>query len=910
MDWTARVRAAFVGASRVPDEDILEELAQHARATYETALSAGASDLEAERRVVDLLAHWRDDAGALQRRFQASHPRAARPAMIVPPPTAGRSSLFSGHGFWQDLRYALRLLRRQPRYAFLTMLTLALGIGATTTLFSVTFGVLMRPLPWPDADRVVILKETRGGNPPRFGGFTNTAYHAWREDAKTIDSLAAWTPSTVTLTSPGDPTPMRITAATPSLFSVLGARPLLGAFFTQKDENTHVIVLSEGLWRERFGSDPGVVGKALRLDDEPYTIVGVLPDSMAYPDHQMRAIIPFVVSSPAAGSLSMFEAVAALHPGVTPAQAAAEGTSRGRSALDTGLVTMAIFGSKGAVGVTAQPLRDALTADVRSPLIVLLVAVGLLLVTATGNVASLQLVRTTTRQRELALRVALGADNARVMRQLLVESLLLGLGGGVAGLALTWALHRSMPALLPSSFPRVDAIGVDGIVLAFALIVSVGTSIVCGLLPAFRVRKQSLVAALADDGTAPVGIGIRSRTARSRMIIMSGQMAIACVLLVGASLLGRSFLLLLHADRGYDLTGVYSAFVTMSARMFPSVERRFAIADQLVTRLASTPGVTEAAFTSETPITTGGSSSAFQMKSPVTGETIQAQASPRIVSPRYFAALRIPTIAGRVFTASDTESSEPVVVVNRTFARRYLGESPLGAQLPHISDGSPNNPPIMASVIGVVDDTRYIAATTSTLPEVYFAYRQMRGKLPVQTITLIARTNGEASAVGPALQSVVREADARLTTRAAMPMEQSLLTTLARPRLYALLLTGFASFALVIAAVGLFGLLSYAVSLRSRELAIRAALGAGRSDLLWLVVRQGLTVMLAGLVAGLLAAASLTRVLSTQLYGVTPYDAITFLVVPLLLLVVGAIACIIPARRAATLDPLQVFRRV
>lgn len=914
MEWRDRIRAAFAHTASAPDDDVIEELAQHAQTTHEAALAAGAAREDADARVADLIERWRRDPDSLRHR---SH-RGSRAPAIEPPPNgpprttsvpAARTDASSRFaGLMQDVRYAMRLLRRQPRQALLTVVTLALGIGATTALFSVTFGVLMKPLAWPTAERIVVLKETRGGNLPRFGAFTNTAFLAWREEATTVERLAAWTTRAVTLTGAGDPEPMRVTAANASLFAVLGARPLIGTFFDTSDEQSPVVVIAERLWRERFGASPSVLGQAIRLDDEPYTIVGVLPDALAFPDRQARAIVPYAVPPVNGNALSLFSAVAALRPGATAAQASAEGTARGRQAKDTGLTTMAIFGNNGPIAIEAQPLAESLTADVRRPLIILLIAVGLLLVTATANVASLQLARTTTRHREMALRVALGADHARVMRQLLVESLSLGIGGGAAGLALAALLHRALPALLPANFPRADDVHVDAVVLTFALLVSVGTSIVCGVLPAFRVRRLNLVEALTVDGTtAPVGAGTRSRIARSRMVIMTGQVAIACILLVGASLLGRSFLALLNADRGYDPSDVLSARLTMPAKMFPAPQRRFAIVDQVLSRLADVPGVAEAAFTSEIPLTAGGSTSAFTLRSP-TGEVTKVQASPRIVSTRYFAALRIRTVAGRVFAATDTAASEPVVVVNQAFARRYLGDAPLGAKVPMTAYGPPNGPPIEATVVGVVQDARYITTISSSQPEVYFLDRQMDGGLPVYTITLLLRTSSDPVLAAPAVRVAVREADPRLVADVT-PLDQRLLTTLARPRLYAMLLGGFAAFALIIAAVGLFGLLSYSVSLRSRELAVRAALGAKRLDIVRLVLGQGLGVTVAGLAIGLIAAASLTRLLSTQLYGVTPYDTLTFIVVPLLLLIVAVVACLIPARRAATLDPLQVFRR-
>jgi putative ABC transport system permease protein len=679
--------------------------------------------------------------------------------------------------------------------------------------------------------------------------------------------------------------------------------------FEQKDETSPVVLLSEDIWRDRFGGDRSVIGRLVQLDGKPYTVMGVLPDALAYPDRQIRAWIPLSVQPSAGNSLSLFNAIGALRPGITPAQAAAEGTARGRFAPDTGMTTTAIFGNYGPIEIAAQPLGDALTADTRRPLIVLLVAVGLLLFTATANVANLQLARTTTRSREIGIRVALGAGAARVTRQLLVESLLVGMTGGAVGLALTWLLHRAMPSLLPADFPRLDALGVDALVVIFALVITIGTSTLVGLLPALRVGRLNVIEALMENGSAPAGASLRSRTARTRMLVMTGQVAIACMLLVAASLLGRSFLALVGADRGFDSSAVLSARLSMPFAIYPAAERRFAIVEQILDRLAGVPGVSDAAFTSELPLTPGGSTAAFELQSPdAPGGVVRVQASPRIVSPRYFAAVGMRVRAGRTFGDRDTETSEPVVIVNDSFARRYLGHAPLGAKIPLVAYAPPDGPAIQSTVIGIMEDVRYVNAVRNSQPELYYSHRQMARRLPLQTVTLMVRTSGHPTSAAAALRSVVREADERLVAEAVMPLHQRLLTTLARPRLYALLLGFFAAFALLIAAVGLFGMLSYAVSQRSRELAIRAAVGARPSDLLRLLLGQGLSVTCAGLAIGMFASAWLMRLLSTQLYGVTPHDTRTFVIVPVLLLVCGALACAMPARRAARLDPLQVLR--
>ena len=896
MEWNTRIRNAFQGGP-VPDDDVIEELAQHARATYDAARAEGCSEDDAHQRVGEHIAEWRASAPLLRRA-----PRYRAP--LEPPPASSASMLA---GVAQDARYAARLLTRQPRVATLVVLTLALGIGSTTALFGVVYGVLMKPLPWPHADRLVTLKETRGGKAPRFGSFSNAAYVAWREQASTIEEIAAWSARQVTVSGNGDPERIRVAAVSPALFRILGVHPAAGSFFSDADDTAKVTVLSEGLWRQRYGGDPAAVGRTILFDGEPYTISGVLPDADAFPDRQARAWVPFRVVPAGTGVLSLFEAVAKLRPGVTAAQAAAEGSARGRFAADTGMTTVAIFGGDGPVEVSATPLRDALTADVRRPLTVLLAAVVLLLVIATANVAGLQLARATARRRELAIRAAIGASGIRVVRQLIIENLFLGAIGGGVGIVLAWTLHRILPTLLPTDFPRASDLGVDRVVVAFAIGITLLASGLFGVLPALRVRRVNLVESLADDGVSPAGVSTRSGVARVRLLIIAGQVAIACVLLVGASLLGRSFLGLLHADRGYDATRVLLAPVPMGTPGH-TPQRRVAVMEAVVERLASVPGVAHAAFTSETPLAPGGSTSSFSLPShdPAVG-SVSVQASPRVVSPAYFSTLGLQVIAGRPLQETDTGGAQPVLVVNDTFARRYLREGALGAQIPLGIFGDRHRG--HATVVGVVEDVRYVGGAVSSLPEMYFPHRQVSAAFRSATATLLVRFEGDSRSVALAMRTAVRQADSSLVPGAVMSIEDRLLvTTLARPRLYAVLLGAFAVVAVTVAGVGLFGVLSFTVASRTRELGVRAALGARRIDLVALVVRQGLGVALVGVIAGLIGATWLARFLSALLYGITASDAVTFLAVPVILMMVAAVACVAPALRAARLDPLHALR--
>ncbi len=427
---------------------------------------------------------------------------------------------------WQDARYGLRLLKREPGFALVAALTIALGIGATTTLFSVANGVLLKPLPWPNASSLMSVTETRDGRTGRVRGtVSNGTFLAWQDrQPATIDGLAGWLTQTQTLTGVGDPERLHVIPATPSLFTLLDAHPLLGRLFDAGEGargQEGVVLLSFGLWQTAFGGRKDVVGGRVQLDGKPFTIVGVMPREFAFPDRETRAwtawSVPPVHGEGNSMQGTIFRSIARLRRGVTPAQASAEATAAAHGGPDMGVVALALFGSKAPADVTVTPLADALTAEVKPAILVMLVAVALLLATATANVASLQLARATTRRQELAIRAAIGAGGGRLARQLLIESAMLGLAGGAAGLALALALNRVLPSMLPADFPRLDAVTIDGRVLLFGFLMTMVTSVACSLMPVLHARRIDLAASLAERDNAPSGGGLRSRTARARV---------------------------------------------------------------------------------------------------------------------------------------------------------------------------------------------------------------------------------------------------------------------------------------------------------------------------------------------------------------------------------------------------------
>lgn len=823
-------------------------------------------------------------------------------------------------GFGQDLRYATRLLRRQPGYAIVAVLTMALGIGATTTLFSVAYGVLARPLPWPDADRLVRLTESRQGHQARIRGtITNGTYLAWNDHPSTVEAVGGYGVSTVTaVLDRGEPARLQIGRVSPTLFPLLRVRPFRGRLFVPEEGANlaanapviaPVVVLSYGLWQRWFSGRDDVIGRALQIDGRLVTVIGVMPREFAFPDRETQLWAPqqmsSVIGEQGVRRMQIFSALARLKPGVTAAQAAAEGTVRARGAPDPGMAAMAMFGSTMPPEIAAQPAVEAMTAEVRPAILVLLAAVALLLVTATANVASLQLARATTRRREMAVRSAIGAGGGRLTRQLVVESSLIGAGGGISGVLLTVTLHRALPSILPADFPRVADIAIDWRVLLFAAGLAIATSIACGLLPAAQARRIDLVEALAEESSGSTGGVWRSRSSLIRTVIMAGQVAIASILLVGAALLGRSFTALMHADRGYDPANVLTAHVVLPAAY--TEPRWVALGERLIERLRANPGVEHAAIGNALPFVSGGGNFGFEMRSPRDPALkTQVQTLTRIVSPDYFAALRLRIIQGRGLSDADSVTSRPVLIVNRSFAIRYLGEAPVHARVPiSFGEGKPDG-----EVVGIIDDMRQGDVTDDRTPEIFASYRQMANlpkRIPSASLFVVLRTAGDPLSQVAMLRAAVREQDPMLAIDSVMTMEERVATSLARPRTYAVLLSGFAGCALVIAAVGLFGVLSYSVSQRSREIGVRTALGAAPRDIVALVARQALAIAVAGLAIGLWTASELGRYVGSVLYGVTRYDAASFVAVAATLVLVSILACVVPARRAAKIDSWRVL---
>jgi predicted permease len=806
-----------------------------------------------------------------------------------------------------DVRLAVRTLATQKSFALAALLTLALGIGANTAIFSVVYGVLLRPLPFPEPHRLVQLTEVVPGGTPALPGsewISNLTIYAWEPERTTIGPIANFSAGSATVG--GDDVPRRVPRGFvgPQFFEVLGVQPSFGRFFRAEDGEPKarlVVVISHEMWRDTFGSDPGVIGRMLTIDELPHQIVGVAPPRLPWPTPDTRLWTPAVVDRPLQPNggtrTTGTRALARLMPNVTPAQAAAEGTARARS-VTRPLSAEMLFGKGGPVEIQVRTVVDQLTMDVRPALLVLLVAVGFLLLIACANVANLFLSRGVSREREVAVRVALGAGRSRLIRELLTESLVVSAIGGALGVGLAWALVRVLPVAAPDDFPRLDSVQLDARALAFAVAVSITAGLIAGLVPALRGARPDLLPALREG----VGASSSRRTALTRRALLVAEASLAVLLLVGAALLGRSFVNLVGTDAGYDATNVLAARVYL-----PGASRGQARTDALVPalldRLRALPGVVAAGAGNMAPLGASTYVAAFAL--PVPGrENVTTRALSYVVTPGYAEAVGLRLRRGRFLNASDEVSGVQSMVVNEEFVKAFLaGVEPVGFRFKGsvITDKFES-----AEIVGVVANVLKDNLNQPPQAEMYVV--PARGASIRREINIVMRTAGSPLPYVSHLRRITSELRKDAAVDRAEPLANQVADSVAQPRFAAAVLLAFAALALVLAGVGLYGVLSYTVARRQREIGVRSALGATRTGILAMILCEGMTIVSLGLIIGLASAAALTRLMQSLLVGIEPIDTVSFVAAPAALVVVALVACAVPARRAAATDPAIALR--
>jgi putative ABC transport system permease protein len=801
----------------------------------------------------------------------------------------------------QDLRYAFRLLAKSPGFTVVAIITLGLGIGANTAIFTVVNAVLLRPLGFRDPSRLMIVAE-KSGFPTISTSYEN--YVDWRAQSHSFESLEATRGATITLTGAGEPERLNARMATAPLFPLLGVNAVAGRTFLAEEDRAGgapVVLLSYGLWQRRFGGSREIIGKPITLDSQPYTVIGILPGrfELLQPADVFLPFTPWAKTLPDDRNW---------HPGIIVIGRLKEGVTRGQARTEMVGITKRLeeqyplFNTGTSADVVG--LQEQMVQNVRPALLLLLGAVGAVLLIACVNVANLLLARAASRGREVAIRTSMGASRWRVTRQLLTESVLLSLGGGIFGLLLANAALGPLLKLSATTLPAVFTVGLDRWVLVFTLGVSLLTGLLFGIVPALRIAKLDLRETLNE--------GSRGSTAgpgqhRIRGALVATEIALAMLLLVGAGLLLRSFSRLQDVPPGFQADHLFVADIPLSQTAYAKPEQRYEFFDRLVERARSLPGVRSAGAASFLPVSGGGSIIHFNIvgKPPKTPHDFIA-AGYRAVTPKYFETLGMPLEQGRLFTTADNDKAPAVVVINATMARTFFpGENPLGKRL-QLGATFESDVPAM-EVVGVVGDVRQ-GLGVDPQTEMYLPYRQADQLLPVFQLSMVLRTATDPLLQTSALRSALAEIDPNQPLVKVRTMEDNMAATVAQPRFRTWLIGIFAAVALVLAGVGVYGVMSYAVTQRTNEIGIRVTLGAQPEDVFRIVVGEGLRLALLGVVAGIVAALALTRLLRSFLYGISAYDPLTFGGVALLLTLVAVTACFIPARRATLVDPMIALR--
>jgi len=811
----------------------------------------------------------------------------------------------------RDLRFAARGLWRSPGFTAITVATLALGIGANTAIFSVVNAVLLRPLAYRDPAQLVALRgvvEVRGLNDVR-----NSApeYQDFRSEIPALTDVAAAWPISINLTALGDPERIQAAVVSSNYFQVLGTAPALGRNFTADDDQGrigYVVIISWDLFQQRFGGDRSVIGKTVRLDDDPMTIIGVMPPGFRHPLENgaspMEVWCPVELGNTDPQFIGdrrarVFEVIGRLKPGATVTEAQAQ-----LDALSTRLESRYPDVYPPALGwrAAALPLSERVVGDVRPALLVLLGAVAFVLLIGCANVANLMLARATGRAREIAIRTALGGDRLRLVRQLLTESLLLAALGGALGLLVAVWGTSALGRLAALYLPRAREIAIDGPVLAFTVVLILVTGIAFGLFPALQASRPDLQDVLKDSAKGSAGGG---RT-RMRAVLVVAEVAVALVLLAGAGLLLRSFQRLVAVDPGFDPERLLTMQVWLpvpndnaKGRYFTQ-EQRVGFYDRAVAAVRQVPGVTAAALVSRLPYS-GRNDARFKIEGrPVSDAQLLPSAEVRLVSPDYFRTMAIPVLQGETMPDGVDSLSSTYAMVNRTLAEReWKGQSPIGQRIQLVGFGGPT-----ATIVGVVNDVRQGAPDQPPLPEFYLSYRLVAG----QEMSLVVRTAGDPDALADRVVRSIRSVDPTQPVFGVKSMARLLANAEAERRFSLLLLSLFAAIALLLSSLGIYGVMAYSTSQRRHEIGIRMALGAATPDVLRLVLQQGMRLVLLGLAIGLFGAWALSRVLAGQLYGISARDPFTYAAVALLLGTVAFAATWLPARRATRVDPMISLR--